>query len=245
MGHSKSLRRTTMYNIHKLGLIALSYSERVNIDISSNFKPGVFLLLLVVLAFIPFIVMMLTSFVKYSVVLTILKNAIGLQQIPPQSVITGLSIILTIYSMQPIAQKMYYSATETFERDSLRMKLDSVPDLIKAFEAAQPPLTEYLKVHCGEKELQLFIDAAKERQDKDSLLVLAPAFVITQLKEAFIIGFRLFIPFLIIDLLVANLLVALGLNMLTPVTISLPLKLLIFVLSDGWYLITKNLISNT
>ncbi|MCX7958114.1 MAG: flagellar type III secretion system pore protein FliP [Deltaproteobacteria bacterium] len=231
-----------MANISNILLTVYSATEKINIDFSSGFRPGLFLFLLVVLAFIPFIVMMLTSFVKYSVVLTILKNAIGLQQIPPASVITGLSIILTTYTMQPVAQKMYDSARESFERDNAQLKLDNVPDIIKAFEAAKPPLIEYLRTHTGSREFQLFTEAAESRIEKDSILVFAPAFVITQLKEAFILGFRLFIPFLIIDLLVANLLIALGLNMLTPVTISLPLKLLIFILADGWYLITKNLI---
>lgn len=231
-----------MHSFNELGLMCFSAVEKVNLDFSSGFKPGVFLFLLVILAFIPFIVMMLTSFVKYSVVLTILKNAIGLQQIPPSSVITGLSIVLTIFSMQPVATKMYISAKDTFDKENMQMKLDNVPDLIKAFESAKPPLIEYLKTHTGEKELRLFEEASGQNSSQDSILIVAPAFVITQLKEAFIMGFRLFLPFLLIDLLVANLLVAIGLNMLTPVAISLPLKLLIFVLSDGWLLVTKNLI---
>ncbi|MGC8928177.1 MAG: EscR/YscR/HrcR family type III secretion system export apparatus protein [Myxococcota bacterium] len=231
-----------MFRVNEFYDLIFAATERVNLDFSSGFKPGIFLFLLVVLAFIPFIVMMLTSFVKYSVVLTILKNAIGLQQIPPTSVITGLSIVLTIFTMQPVASKMYISAKDTFDRENVQMKIDSVPDLMKAFEAARPPLMEYLLKHTGKKELHLFQDANKNDDLKDSILIVAPAFVITQLKEAFMMGFRLFIPFLLIDLLVANLLVAIGLNMLTPVSISLPLKLLIFVLSDGWYLVTKNLI---
>ncbi len=231
-----------MFNIYRIGLMILSSPENSNIDISSGFKPGVFLFLLVILAFIPFIVMMLTSFVKYSVVLTILKNAIGLQQIPPASVITGLSIVLTIYTMQPVAIKMYENARSSLEKESAQIKFDNVPDIIKAFEKASPPLIDYLSSHTGEKELMLFLQASRSQMNRESLLVLAPAFVITQLKEAFILGFRLFIPFLIVDLFVANLLMAIGLNMLTPVSISLPLKLLIFIISDGWYLITKNLI---
>ncbi len=234
-----------MFSMSHYVLFFYSATERFNIDYTSGFRPGVFLFLLVILAFIPFIIMMLTSFVKYSVVLTILKNAIGLQQIPPSSVITGLSVILTIFTMQPVAQNMYSNARESFDRENMQMKLDNVPDILKAFEAAKPPLVGYLRKHTGEKEYHLFADAGRKNLEEDSILILAPAFVITQLKEAFVLGFRLFIPFLIIDLLVANLLVALGLNMLTPVTISLPLKLLIFVISDGWYLITKNLISGT
>lgn len=233
-----------MANFNYLALSIYFASEPINIDYTSGFKPGVFLFLLVILAFIPFIIMMMTSFVKYSVVLTILKNAIGLQQIPPTSVVTGLSIVLTIFTMQPVAYKMYSKAKESFERENMQMKLDNVPDIMKAFEAAKPELVEYLKRHTGEKEFKLFANSGDKNIESDSILVLAPAFVITQLKEAFVLGFRLFIPFLIIDLLVANLLVAIGLNMLTPVTISLPLKLFMFVLADGWYLITKNLIIN-
>jgi len=233
-----------MFNLNNLGLNLIAATEKMN-DFSTGFKPGVFLFLLVILAFIPFVVMMLTSFVKYSVVLTILKNAIGLQQIPPNSVITGLSIVLTIFTMQPVANRMYLSAREAFDRKNAQIKFENVPDIIEAFDAAKPPLIEYLIKHTGQKELQLFTEAGGENIRSDSILAIAPAFVITQLKEAFILGFRLFIPFLIIDLLVANLLVAIGLNMLTPVTISLPLKLLIFVISDGWYLITKNLILNS
>ncbi|MEM3609620.1 MAG: flagellar type III secretion system pore protein FliP [Candidatus Anstonellales archaeon] len=231
-------------NNYNFILFLYSYSEKIDIDYGTGFKPGIFLLLLVVLAFIPFIVMMLTSFVKFSVVLTILKNAIGLQQIPPTSVITGLSIVLTIFTMQPVATEMYDNAKREFERENLQLKIDNVLDVMKAFEAAKPPLVNYLKSHIGEKEHRLFIDAAKGNLNEDSIFLLAPAFVITQLKEGFILGFRLFIPFLMVDLIVANLLVALGLTMLTPLTISLPLKLLIFILSDGWYLITKNLILN-
>ncbi|MCX7944846.1 MAG: flagellar type III secretion system pore protein FliP [Deltaproteobacteria bacterium] len=234
-----------MYKSYDLLLILYSATNNLPIDYSSGFKPGIFLFLLVILSFMPFIIMMLTSFVKYSVVFTIIKNAIGLQQIPPASVITGLSIVLTIFTMQPVAQKMYESVKEVFEKDNRQMKLDNIPDIIRAFDAAKPPLFEYLKKHSGKKEYQLFYEVGKTNLGKDSILILAPAFVITQLKEAFVLGFKLFIPFLVIDLLVANLLVVLGLNMLTPVTISLPLKLLVFILSDGWYLITKNLLLNS
>ncbi len=214
-------------------------------------NPAVLIIVMGFLALAPFAMIMLTSFVKISVVLSILRNALGTQQIPPNQVITGLSLILTIFIMTPVVEKMYAEAGDVGNSDAIFSEL-SVKQVFEASKRGREPLREFLKRHTHEKDLGLFYGWAQKIAQRNGnnpeeiqpteFRVLIPAFVTSELAEAFIIGFLLFIPFLVIDLVVANILQAMGMFMLSPTIISLPFKLLLFVLIDGWLLLVKALV---
>lgn len=214
-------------------------------------RPLVLMIALTALGLAPFVLMMVTSFVKISVVLSIVRSALGTQQIPPTQVITGLAIILTVYIMAPVGQEMYRvaDAGEITQSEGL-MHAKSVDALIKAADRAKEPLRDFLIKKVTTKDRALFYNLAlklRKPEDRvsvtpDDFLILTPAFVVSELKEAFQIGFLLFVPFLVIDMVVANILLALGMQMLSPTTISMPFKLLLFVMVDGWYLIAKGLV---
>ncbi|MBK8229765.1 MAG: type III secretion system export apparatus subunit SctR [Candidatus Eisenbacteria bacterium] len=200
------------------------------------------------LSLAPFIVIMLTSFVKISVVLSILRNAIGTQQIPPNQVVTGFAFVLTIFIMLPVAQKVYQAANLNYSTAPM-MSERSVRDLFDGAKRGKEPVRDFLDRHVHTDDRVLFAQLAQQLQgsaippiDPKGFQVLIPGFVTSELKEAFLIGFILFIPFLVIDMVVANILMALGMMMLSPTTISLPFKLLLFVLIDGWTLVVKGLV---
>lgn len=212
-----------------------------------------------VLALLPFLLIMVTSFVKVAVVLSLLRTAIGAQQVPPNQVITGLAVILSLYIMAPVGMETYDAAQPLItqlERGSAtsdgeaRAAQPSVKTIREVAGEASKPLRKFLIKHADETErlllyelaLELRTEQQREGVTPEDLLIAAPAFVMTELKEAFTIGFLLFIPFLIIDLVVANILLSLGMHMLSPTTVSLPFKLLLFVVVDGWYLVVKGLI---
>lgn len=224
-----------------------------SLDGSDSFanRPLVLMIALAALGLAPFVLLMVTSFVKISVVLSIVRSALGTQQIPPTQVITGLAVILTVYIMAPVGQAMFKAADAgdiTESGDLLQAK--NVDTLIKAADRGKEPLREFLLKKVTTKDRTLFFSLAlKLRKAEDragiketDFLVLVPSFVVSELKEAFQIGFLLFVPFLVIDMVVANILLALGMQMLSPTTISMPFKLLLFVLVDGWYLIAKGLV---
>lgn len=216
-------------------------------------KPIVILFILLILSLAPFILMMTTSFVKIAVVLGLIRTALGTQQIPPNQIVTGLALILTIYVMIPVGQQVY-DATDSIIRgaDANQDVLSSasVDVLKKAIDAGKEPVRQFLVKHVNSKELQLFYGLARTVKinrenpvsEKD-FVVLIPAFVISELTEAFKIGFIIFLPFLIIDMVVSNILLSMGMFQLSPITVSLPFKMLLFVMVDGWYLITKGLVS--
>jgi len=214
-------------------------------------RPLVLMIALTSLGLAPFVLLMVTSFVKISVVLSIVRSAMGTQQIPPTQVITGLAIILTVYIMAPVGQEMYRVAdVEGVQQGEGLMSAKTVDVLIKAGGRAKEPLRNFLLKKVTTKDRALFYNLAlKLRKPEDragisdtDFLIITPAFVVSELKEAFQIGFLLFVPFLVIDMVVANILLALGMQMLSPTTISMPFKLLLFVLVDGWYLIAKGLV---
>ena len=215
-------------------------------------RPLVLLIALAALGFAPFVLLMVTSFVKISVVLSIVRSAMGTQQIPPTQVITGLAIILTFYIMAPTGQAMYRAAEpDRFKNSEGLLSSQTVDQLKEASLKAREPLRDFLKKKIGNKDRTLFYSLAvklrpneEDRKDitPNDFLILVPAFVVSELKEAFQIGFLLFVPFIVIDMVVANILLALGMHMLSPTTISMPFKLLLFVLVDGWYLIAKGLV---
>jgi type III secretion protein R len=214
-------------------------------------RPLVLMIALAALALVPFVLMMVTSFVKISVVLSIVRSALGTQQIPPTQVITGLAIILTVYIMAPVGQAMYKAAeVDVFAKGASLMSSETVGQMLDAANRSKEPLRDFLVRKITLKDRALFYNLAKRmRTPEDAaqihdtdFMVITPAFVVSELKEAFQIGFILFVPFLVIDMVVANILLALGMHMLSPTTISMPFKLLLFVLVDGWYLIAKGLV---
>lgn len=215
-------------------------------------RPLILILLLVGISIAPFVVMMTTSFVKIAVVLALIRNALGTQQIPPNPIITGLALILSLYIMVPVGVDIYKVAGQTIQQGSNKPLLSdfTVNLLVKGIREAREPVRSFLLKNVHPKEQGLFFDLGRkmrkveEREevtDKD-FVVLIPAFVISELSEAFQIGFIVFLPFLVIDIVVTNILLALGMFQISPITVSLPFKLLLFVLVDGWHLIAKGLI---
>ncbi|MBU1345130.1 MAG: flagellar type III secretion system pore protein FliP [Proteobacteria bacterium] len=196
--------------------------------------------LLTVLALAPAILILMTPFTRLIVVFHFLRQAMGTQSSPPNQVIVGLALFMTFFIIKPVAQDVY--------QQSLNPYLDHQIPFEKAFELAQSPIRKFLLLNTRESDLALFVKGADmkkpETRDDVSLLVLIPAYVISELKTAFIIGFVLYIPFLVIDMVVASVLLAMGMMMLPPVMISLPFKLMLFVLVDGWHLISGSLLKS-
>jgi type III secretion protein R len=214
-------------------------------------NPVVMVIVMAVLGLAPFVLMMLTSFIKVSVVLSILRNAIGTQQVPPSAVITGLAFILSMFIMAPVGRQMYEAAGVIPNTRDIFSEA-SVKTLFSAAQTGREPLRKFLARHSHAQDRLLFMELAARLEKnsgtpdpqigKEDFQVLIPSFVTSQLKEAFQVGFLVFVPFLIIDMVVANVLLSMGMSMLSPVVISLPFKLLLFVLVDGWYLMVRGLI---
>ena len=217
-------------------------------------RPLVTILVMAALSLIPFALLMTTCFVKVSVVLSILRSAIGTPQVPPSQILTGLALILTAYVMAPTGERMYDAVKPVLAMGAGAELAsgETVAALDAASARAKEPLREFLLKHADARDratfhgLALRMRTAQERlgiSDRD-LLVIVPAFVTSELRRAFEIGFLLFIPFLVLDLVISNLLLALGMLMLSPTTVSLPFKLLLFVLADGWHLIARGLVES-
>jgi flagellar biosynthetic protein FliP len=196
--------------------------------------------LLTVLSLAPSIVIMTTSFVRIVVVLSLLRTAVGLQQSPPNAVLISLAIFLTGFIMAPVFSQSY--------DDGIRPLLDGEIELTEAFDRSSAPVKTFMLAHTREDDLGLFIGfmdgEPPETAEATPFHVVAPAFMISELRRAFEIGFLLFIPFLIIDLVVASILMSMGMMMLPPIVISLPFKLIFFVLVDGWRLVTGSLVQS-
>lgn len=213
-------------------------------------RPLILMSAMAALALVPFVGLMVTSFVKIAVVLSITRQALGTQQAPPTTVITGLAIILTIYVMQPVGLQVLNKVDSLLEVEGDLFQRENADLILDAANLAKGPVKDFLIKHGDEKNRQMFYKVAfrmrapENRQDlgKDDFVIITPAFVITELTKAFQIGFIIFVPFLVIDMVVSNILMALGMQMLSPTTISLPFKILLFVLVDGWYLITRGLV---
>jgi type III secretion protein R len=215
-------------------------------------RPLVLVFAMAALSLLPFALLMLTCFVRVSVVLSIVRSAIGAAQVPPSTVLTGLAMILTLYVMAPTGERIYQAVQPVLDTGSGAdvFRGGTVTALQAAGDRAKEPLRDFLIKHGDGRDRAMFADLARRLRapaeraaitDRD-LLVVAPAFVVSELRRAFEIGFLLFIPFLIIDLVIANLLLALGMHMLSPPTVALPFKLLLFVMADGWHLIVRGLI---
>jgi type III secretion protein R len=218
-------------------------------------SPVPLVLVMAALSLLPFALLMVTSFVRISVVLSILRSAIGAPQVPPSQVLTGLALVLTLAVMAPTGEKMFAAAAPLLTAAGAGADLGSaqtVSALATAAQRAKEPLRDFLLKHTGARDratfhaLALKMRPAAERAgvtDRD-LAIIVPAFVTSELRRAFEIGFLIFIPFLVIDMVVANLLLALGMHMLSPTTVSLPFKLLLFVVADGWTLVVRGLLES-
>ncbi len=195
------------------------------------------LVLLTVLSLAPSILVLATSFTRIVIVLSMLRSAIGTPTIPPNQVVIGLSLVLTFFIMNPVYNQIDQQAIQPYLKQEIDQKT--------AFQRGMEPLREFMFKQTREKDLQLFLEINGSPQpnslDEIPTAVLLPAFVISELRTAFTMGFVLYIPFLVIDMVVSSILLSMGMMMLPPSLISLPFKLLLFVMVDGWYLITRSL----
>lgn len=198
------------------------------------------LLIMTALSFIPAIVILMTSFTRIIIVFSILRQALGLQQTPSNQVLTGLALFLTFFIMAPVFDRVNQDALQPYLNEQL-----TAP---QALDRAQGPIKEFMLAQTRQSDLDLFMRLSKRTDiaspDQAPLTILVPAFVTSELKTAFQIGFMIFIPFLIIDMVVASVLMAMGMMMLSPLIISLPFKIMLFVLVDGWALIMGTLASS-
>jgi type III secretion protein R len=212
-----------------------------------SLSPALIIVTVIGLALAPFVAVMVTSFTKIVVVLSLLRNALGLQQVPPNVVINGLAIILSIYVMYPVILDSY-SAIDQHAGSAPAQKFD-VKRLLDLADTGKEPLRQFLIKHASDNERAFFMHTAKRLLPKnqaeigqDDFIVVVPAFTVTELTAAFQIGFLIFLPFLVIDLIVSNILLALGMMMLSPTTVSLPFKLMLFVFLDGWAKLVHGLV---
>ena len=196
--------------------------------------------LMTVISLAPSILIMTTSFMRTIIVLSFLRSALGLQQTPPNQVLTSLALFLTMFIMAPVFQQAYDEGFKPLMEDQITQE--------QGLERVAAPFHGFMIKHVRPKDLQLFVDMAHETKietpEETPFRILIPAFMISELKRAFEIGFLIFIPFVIIDMLVASVLMAMGMMMLPPVMISLPFKLIFFVLVDGWYMVCGSLIKS-
>ncbi len=216
----------------------------INLDINGlTQKPSqslLIIMLLTVMSVAPALLMMLTSFTRIIIVLTLTRNALGIQSIPPNQVLTGLALFLSLFIMAPVFTQMNNEAIQPFIKGELTQA--------QAYEVGVQPLRKFMLAQTRSEELSLFVKAsansAPATPETVSMQALIPAFILSEIKTAFIIGFVVFIPFLVIDIIVSSSLMAMGMMMLPPQTISLPFKLLLFVLVDGWGLVVKSLLGS-
>lgn len=218
----------------------------LSIDVRQGQDPGKvsvvlqIFFLMTILSLAPSILIMMTCFTRIAIVLSLLRQAIGSNQLPPAQIITGLSLFLTFFIMTPVWQ--------TVNQEALKPYLENQLTTTEALKRAEAPIREFMIKQTREKDLALMVEISKMERPKNindiPITVLIPSFIISELKTAFQIGFMLYVPFLIIDMVVASVLLSMGMMMLPPIMISLPFKLMIFVLTDGWYLIVGSLVKS-
>lgn len=198
------------------------------------------LFILTVLSMAPAILLMLTSFTRVLVVLSLLRHALGTQQMPPNQIIVGLSLFLTLFIMAPVWQRVNAEALQPYYEEQISWE--------EALPRGTTPVKEFMLRQTREKDIALFVNISKEKRPEKpsdiSMAALIPSFIISELKTAFQIGFMVYLPFLIIDMVVASILLSMGMMMLPPVMVSMPFKLLLFVLVDGWNLIVGSLVQS-
>lgn len=212
-------------------------------------KPIALVVALALVSLLPFVFMGVTAFVKISTVLQITRSAIGAQSVPSNTVVMALATALTLIAMAPVGETIIDRAAPV-AREANQKNQDTTVLIEKGIEAVREPMRDFLKANASEKERVRFFAVARSARPEaerakvgaDDLSVLVPAFVVTELTEAFAIGFLIYLPFLVIDLVIANVLLALGMQMLSPTQVSLPFKLLLFVAIDGWGLLAQALV---
>nr|BAU79816.1 putative flagellar biosynthetic protein FliP [uncultured Aquificaceae bacterium] len=225
-----------------LGLYGFSYADLLNETLQNFNKLDTslkILLLITVLSVAPAILISMTSFVRIVIVLSLLRHALGIPTAPPNQVIVGLALFLTFFIMKPVFDKI----SEVSLTPYLKKQISDV----QAIENAKQPLKEFMLKNTRKEDLKLFLDISKEKPQKPedvSMTTLIPAFMISEIKTAFEIVFIIYLPFLVIDFVVASILMSMGMMMIPPMFISLPFKLMLFVLADGWELLTKALIQS-
>lgn len=197
-------------------------------------------MIITVLGLAPSILIMVTSFVRIAIVLSIVRTALGLQQTPPNQVLVSLALFLTFFIMSPTLEDAYYNGLKPMLEETLTEE--------EAFPLIAKPFKKFMVTNTATKDLDLFTSIAKVDSPKDlselPLRVVIPAFMISELKRGFEIGFLIFLPFLIIDIVVASILMAMGMMMMPPVMVALPFKIIFFVLVDGWYLLSGSLVQS-
>ena len=246
--HSLNMRNALRAMLLLVGLIAVpafaqksgfpAFTSSPNADGSATYSLSLqTLILLTSLTFLPAVVLMMSSFTRIIIVLSLLRLALGTQSSPPNQVLLGLALFLTFFIMSPVIDRVYNEAYLPFSQDKI--------NVMEAADKASVPLKEFMLHQTRETDLALFVQISGseeiESRDKVPLKILVPAYITSELKTAFQIGFVIFIPFLIIDLVVSSVLMAMGMMMLSPMIISLPFKLMLFVLVDGWHLIIGSL----
>ena len=214
----------------------ISFNEANN---AKEFTNGVqILILLTILSLAPSIFIMTTCFIRFVIVLSLVRNALGTTSLPPSQIVVGLSLILTFFVMAPTYNKINQEAIQPYLKNQITQEI--------ALERSIIPIREYMIKYTKEKEIALFIKMAKMEKPKNwqsvPTYIILPAFILSELKAAFIIGFVLFLPFLVIDIVTASVLVSMGMVFLPPTVVAMPFKLILFVMIDGWYLITKSLL---
>lgn len=230
-------------------------SAQTKMELSTLKRPSLITqaVLLSLLSLMPFIIMILTSFLKIVVVLSLLRSALGVQQAPPNQVINGVAFLLSLFIMYPTGIQMYQAAQSTINQQSVPESLmapDSSTYVIEVAAAATEPLKNFLKRNSSGRHQALFYRLAyrglpeeyRETLKPDDLMILVPSYITGQLKDAFEIGVLIYIPFFVIDLVTSNILLAMGMMMLSPVTISMPLKLFLLVMLDGWTILIEGLV---
>ncbi|MFT4765333.1 MAG: flagellar biosynthetic protein FliP [Oleispira sp.] len=222
-------------DINALGIPAVTFQQT---DTGGEYTVTIQILaLMTLLSLLPAIIMMMTAFTRIIVVLAILRQALGLQQTPSNQVVLGMSIFLTAFIMMPVFEEVNKVAIQPYINETIKP--------LEALERATQPMKEFMLAQTRETDLNLFVRISGRKDllspDETPLHILIPAFVTSELKTAFQIGFLIFIPFLIIDLVVASILMAMGMMMLSPIIISLPFKIMLFVLIDGWALVMGTL----
>ncbi len=197
------------------------------------------IILMASLSLIPFMVVSMTSFLRYIIVLSILKTALGTQQVPPAIVLVGMALILTFYTMAPVFGDMYQKVNPIMQKNG---------SVVQVMAAGSGPLKEFMMRQTRQSDLAFFLQMSRQEPPETpqelTLWEVAPAYMVSELRTAFEIGFIIFIPFIVLDLVVANILLALGMFMLSPTIISLPFKILVFVAVDGWALIINGLVQS-
>ena len=197
------------------------------------------LFVMTLFSFLPFVFMCMTSFLRFAIVFSMLKTAMGTNSVPPAMVLIGLCIIMTFYTMSPVFQRMYEAGSVHYKENV---------NIVLAIQAGSEPLKEFMLKQTRQEDLVFFIEKTRTKMPETpedlTLWEVAPAYILSELRTAFEIGFIIYVPFTVLDLVVANILLALGMFMLSPTIVSLPFKLLIFVAVDGWSLIVKGLVES-